>query len=133
MRLYEIYKGEELQIAELILRRRLQMLIHSSLYYDHNTNVISDKQFDTWARELVQLQKAYPDIAKTVDWADAFADWDATTGAFLPLKDPWVVKTAMRFITIGGRHNGKTYLLNTFIKDEPKIVPKKVSGKKRLF
>ena len=56
-RLYEIYSGEELKIAELIQRRRLQLLIHSCLYYNMDTNIVSDKKWDEWARELVKLQK----------------------------------------------------------------------------
>lgn len=88
---YEIFSGEELKIAELILRRRLQLLVHSYIYYERDDNIVSDQQWSTWAVELVQLQKKYPEIAEQVEWADAFEDWDASTGAFLPLKHPTVV------------------------------------------
>lgn len=91
---YDLFSSKELQIAEKIQQRRLQLLIHSCLYYDMDTNLISDRQWDIWARELVQLQKDYPDISAKVIWYDAFADWDASTGAFLPLKDEWVVNKA---------------------------------------
>ena len=76
MKTYELFQGEELNIAEKIQQRRLQMLIHSCIYYEFNRNVISDRQFDIWAKELVQLQKDYPEIAKQVDWAEAFEGFD---------------------------------------------------------
>lgn len=91
---YAIFNGEDLKIAEKIQQRRLQMLVHSCIYYEMNQNIISDKQWDEWARELKKLQEDYPDISRQVMWYAAFSDWDASTGAFLPLKDEWVVKKA---------------------------------------
>ena len=91
---YKIFEGEQLNIAEKIQQRRLQLLIHSCIYYEMNQNIISDKKWDEWARELKKLQEDYPDISRQVEWYTAFIDWDASTGAFLPLKDEWVVKKA---------------------------------------
>jgi len=92
---YEIFKDQnDLKIAELIQQRRLQMLIHSCLYYEMDTNLISDRTWDMWAKELRQLQADYPEISRQVGWYEAFKDWDASTGAFLPLKDEWVVNKA---------------------------------------
>ena len=68
-----------------------------------NTNLITDKQFDEWGRELVQLQRNNPDIAKRVCFAEAFKDWDASTGAFLPLQDPWVTRKAQQLLNIAGQ------------------------------
>ena len=97
------YTDEELPIAELIQRRRLQMLIHSKLYYDMDTSLITDSQFDEWGRELVQLQRDNPEIAKRICFAEAFKDWDASTGAFLPLQDPWVIRKAQQLLNIAGQ------------------------------
>ena len=49
-------KQEKEQITELIKRRRLQLLIHSCIYYEYNTNLVSDNQWTTWAIELEELQ-----------------------------------------------------------------------------
>lgn len=57
MKLYEIYQGEQLKIAQLILQRRLQMLVHSYIYYKLNDNIISDSTWSKWAVELADLQK----------------------------------------------------------------------------
>ena len=51
---YELFSGQELVIAEKIQQRRLQILVHSCIYYELNGSSVSDKQWDTWARELVR-------------------------------------------------------------------------------
>lgn len=87
-------KQEKEQIAELIKRRRLQLLIHSCIYYEYNTNLVSDNQWATWAIELEELQTKYPKIAEQVIWAEAFKDFDHSTGYNLPTRDPWVMDRA---------------------------------------
>ena len=116
---YEIFSGEELEIAELIQQRRLQLLVHSCIYYELDTNLISDRQWDEWARELVTLQKKYPHISAQVVWAKEFDGWDASTGAFLPLKDEWVMRKAIK---LAGRpsHRDK--------KPTAKVIQKKATG-----
>jgi hypothetical protein len=87
------------QICDLIQRRRLQLLIHSRIYYVLNDNIIADRQWDEWARELVELQQRYSEESKNTIWYEAFKDWDASTGAFLPLDDPWVIRKANQVLT----------------------------------
>lgn len=82
------------QIAELINRRRHQMLVHSYIYYELDTNIIDDATWSKWAMELKDLQEKYPDIAKQVKYSDEFADWDGSTGAFLDYMKPNIMKTA---------------------------------------
>ena len=67
-------------IEEKIKQRRQQMLVHSILYYEFDSPIISDKLYDVWARELVQLQKDYPKEARKVVLNDVFSDWDGNTG-----------------------------------------------------
>lgn len=100
---YELFTGEDLEIAELIQQRRYQMLIHSCIYYVLNNNIISDKQWDEWARELKTLQEHYPDISKKVMLYEYFKDWDATTGEFLPIRESWVINLANRILKLNGR------------------------------
>ena len=45
------------RIAELITRRRRQILVHSVIYYEMNDNLIPDSQWVSWANELYELQK----------------------------------------------------------------------------
>lgn len=85
-------------IAEKIQQRRLQLLVHSYLYYDKNITLIEDIKWDKWAKELVQLQKDNAEIADKVIYADAFKDFDGTSGFNLPYKDEKIVNIAMRLI-----------------------------------
>ena len=98
MKLYEIYSGEELKIAEKIQQRRLQMLVHSYIYYDLNDNLVPDNKWAEWANELKDLQETYPNIAKTVPYRQGFENWDASTGAFLPYKNIKIVAVANRLL-----------------------------------
>jgi hypothetical protein len=129
-RTYDRYAGSELEIAELIQQRRLQLLVHSCIYYELNMNVISDKKWDEWAKELVQLQNDYPDIANYVDWHEAFKDWDASTGAFLPLKDKWVMKKARQICGVAVKQQTKPV---TVVPKQTKATTKKNTGKISLF
>ena len=132
MNTYDLFKGKDLEIAELIQRRRLQMLVHSCIYYEYNRNIISDKTWDEWARELRTLQEHYPNIAEKVMWHEAFKDWDARTGAFLPLKDPWVQKKAKWLLGLVSFKDSTEPKKLKDTKVGSKIGSKKVV-KKRLF
>lgn len=118
---YNLFDGPDLVVAEKILQRRAQMLVHSCLYYEMNITIIEDIKWDQWARELKQLQEDYPEISKEVRWHEYFADWDASTGAFLPLKDEWVMKKAQQISGIKIKNDG------------PKKVAPKKAGRKSLF
>ena len=97
--LYEIFSGEELEIAEKIQRRRYQMLVHSYIYYELDNNIISDSQWSQWATELAGLQDKYPEISNQVIYAEDFEDWDGSTGAFLNFKSkPNIIATARNLL-----------------------------------
>ena len=55
-------------IAELLNRRRRQILVHSIIYYKMNDNLISDSTWSAWATELEELQAEYPEIAAKVPY-----------------------------------------------------------------
>ena len=118
MKTYELFSGQELVIAEKIQQRRLQILVHSCIYYELNGSAVSDKQWDTWAKELVSLQRQFPHIAEQVIWHSDFVDFDGTTGFNLPIKDEWVMKKAMQ-------------MGNVVVKK--KVKPVKKAKKGRLF
>ena len=86
------------QIAELIARRRRQILVHSVLYYRMNENLVSDAQWAEWAVELEDLQRRYPDIAAKGPYAKDFETFDHSTGYNLPLDDPWAVNKARQLL-----------------------------------
>lgn len=130
---YDIFQGEELKIAEKIQQRRLQMLVHSCIYYEMNKNIISDKAWDSMAKELVVLQKENPAISEKVMWYDAFKDWDGSTGMDLPLKNEWVMDKARKLLysidlkrPTEAHSSSQEHIIVT-------TKPKKVMKKSRLF
>lgn len=92
--------NERLSIAKLITRRRRQILVHSVIYYRLNDNIISDQQWSEWALELENLQNQYPEIASECPFAEAFENFDHSTGENLPLDDPWAVNKAQYLLAL---------------------------------
>ena len=70
-------------------------MVHSCLYYEMDTNIISDEVFDRWSNELVVLMKKYPN-----EYSDRFdiffRNWDGSSGYDFPHRDPWVYNKAYR-------------------------------------
>ena len=75
---------------EKLRQRRVQMLVHSYLYYELDTPVITDDKWQQWADELTELQK---DLKEIGFYDEEFADWNGSTGMHLP-KDDWIVRRA---------------------------------------
>lgn len=87
-------------IAELLNRRRRQILVHSVIYYKMNDNLISDSTWSRWATELEELQAKYPSIAAKVPYAEEFREFDHSTGMNLPLDDPWAINKARQLLAL---------------------------------
>ena len=83
MKLMHTQNKEEC-IKALILRRRLQVWVHSMIYYNLNANIVSDAVWSRWAEDLECLQTMYPELAAQVEYADVFEGFDHSTGANLP-------------------------------------------------
>jgi hypothetical protein len=81
-------------IREKIRQRRSQMLVHSYIYYVMDDNIVDDHKWQQWANQLRDLQNQHPEECQIGFYDEAFADWNGDTGAFLPLKDEWVVDKA---------------------------------------
>lgn len=129
MKNYEIFTGEELVIADLIQRRRYQLLIHSCIYYQLHSNIVEDYQWDSWARELVELQKNYPKISEKVMLYEYFEDFDGSTGFDLPIEEDWVIAIAHKLL----RNCGKANSVVTTVKKNKSNSNIKSTTKRRLF
>lgn len=103
LELHEMFSGEELKIAEKIRQRRRQLIVHSTIYYIFNDNIVSDSDWSRWGIELVELQRAYPDISSKVEFADAFRNWDASTGFNLPINEDWAIRKAEQLLSMQSR------------------------------
>lgn len=95
------------EIKSLINRRRRQILVHSVIYYHLNQNVISDATWSLWALDLADLHERYPGIAQECFMADAFKDFDPSSGFNLPLDNPWAVRKAQQLLVLHERYQGR--------------------------
>lgn len=86
--------------AEFIRRRRLQIVVHSCVYYRFDQNLISDHQWAAWAKELVRAQELFPKVAEKQLWAKEFSDFDGSTGYHLPINESGVVHRAAKLIEL---------------------------------
>lgn len=59
------------------------LIIHSILYYELDTNVISDKKFDYVGKQLVRISRENKIDFKKTDYYYVFNDFDATTGFYI--------------------------------------------------
>lgn len=87
-------------IASKIQQRRYQILVHSLIYYELDTNLVSDNQWAAWATELAELQRQYPDVADKVIFAEAFKEFDGSTGFDLPYRDEQIINIAHRLLLL---------------------------------
>ncbi|SRR5574344_942495 len=88
-------------VKDRIKQLRRQMIVHSCLYYRLNTNLISDFDYDSRAKELAFLHKKFPQYMKIGVYDEYFTDWvagEATTysGFKLPINDPQIIAIAER-------------------------------------
>jgi hypothetical protein len=78
-----------------IRRRRAQLMVHSYLYYELDTPMITDDKWQEWANELVGLQREHTDPIGFFD--DLFKDFDGSTGYHLT-KNEWARNVATRLL-----------------------------------
>lgn len=95
--------GKCVNVDELyreIRRKRSALTVNAALYYDLNTNAVSDSQWDKMALELVALQETYPEILPLMNFYDSsFNDFRGETGMHLPYRDPFFQGLARRIAT----------------------------------
>ena len=57
------------------------IILHSYIYYHLNDNVISDKLYDSKAKELVRLKNEFPELWKKTEYYKQFGDdYNGSTG-----------------------------------------------------
>lgn len=89
-------------VKELVNRRRMQILVHSCIYYRFDVNLIEDSTFDKWCNELIKLQKDYPDICKEVRYHKEFEKLTHASGFDLPYHYPQIQNRAISILNYKG-------------------------------
>ena len=59
------------------------MLIHSIIYYELNTSIVSDAMYDNNCNQLVKGIKKHPEDFKKTKYYKQFYDFDGSTGYHL--------------------------------------------------
>lgn len=80
-------------VHELIKRRKKQILVHSFLYYQMNTNIITDHLYDEWCKELAELLVNHPE-----ERTKGFEKFDGSSGFDLPFATPEVQSVALNLL-----------------------------------
>lgn len=70
-----------MSIEGKINQRRKQFLVHSFLFYELGETIVSDGDFDRWARELIDLQRDNPKIAAALPFHELTAALDSSVSA----------------------------------------------------
>lgn len=60
------------------------IIVHSILYYEHDVSVVTDAQFDSNSRQLVELMQKHPQAVSKTKYAYCMHDFDGSTGFDLP-------------------------------------------------
>lgn len=50
------------------------IIVHSVIYYTHDDNFISDREYDAKSKELVAIKEAYPEEWKNSEYYKQFGD-----------------------------------------------------------
>ena len=70
-----------LSIQEYIDFLQRYIIVHSYIYYELDNNIISDREYDAKAKELVALKDLYPDEWKNSEYYKQFGDdYNGSTG-----------------------------------------------------
>lgn len=67
--------------SEKLKQRRRQVIVHSCLYYEFDTPVISDEKFDSFCKDVIDLQSKLPNYSDEFD--RYFEGFDGSTGMHL--------------------------------------------------
>lgn len=71
----------ELTTSQYIDYLQRYIILHSYIYYELNSNSISDKKYDEKAKELVKYKNDYPELWKKSMYYNQFGDeYNGTTG-----------------------------------------------------
>lgn len=76
-----LVKFEKLSIQEKINFLQRFIILHSYIYYELNSNVISDRLYDKKSKELTEYKNLYPDLWKSSMYYKQFGDeYNGSTG-----------------------------------------------------
>jgi hypothetical protein len=85
-------------------RRQRQILVHSFLYYQLDTNIIPDHTYDLWCKELAEWIQNNPELAKKTAYYEDFKTFDGSSGYDLPFANPEIQNTGYKILKLHSRY-----------------------------
>ena len=74
-------KPDNLTVQDYIDFLQRFIIVHSYIYYELNSNVISDRFYDEKSKELVQYKNNHPDLWERSQYYEQFGDdYNGATG-----------------------------------------------------
>jgi len=83
-----------MDILEKINQRQRQVILHSVLYYKYDMNMVSDIKWSMWAKELVQLQRDFPELTEQSVFYVTMKGFDGSSGFHLA-ENEWGIQKAL--------------------------------------
>ena len=90
-------------IADRIKQLRLELLVHSVIYYELNDNIITDAEWSKRAMELVSISAKYPEIAENTPLAEMYKGFDGSTGFDLAAKADDAARGKAKYLLMNRR------------------------------
>ena len=75
-----IFKNPYWSVKLKISTLQRWIIVHSIIYYELNSSVVTDKVFDANAKQLVKMQNDNPKTSAQSDYWYVFNDFDGSTG-----------------------------------------------------
>lgn len=101
-----VFNKLNVNIMNKIKQRRLQIIVHSCIYYKFDCNIIDDYTYNEWTLELARLQGKYPEESKAVtEYYEEFKEWQGEqcgSGFNLPYNNPDIVGKAQYLLRLRG-------------------------------
>lgn len=89
---------------EKLHQRTQQILVHSYIYYEFNTNIIEDYKYDQYANELIEIIKQNPELLDQVEYGYMFKDYaECGSGFNLNYRHPKIVEKAQYLLELRRR------------------------------
>lgn len=92
------------EIVASITRLRAQLIIASILYYEFDSPIWSDANYDTHIKTLVDLQEKFPIEATEAKYGAGFDDFTGATGYHLPSIHHYMHDKARRILDTHESH-----------------------------
>jgi len=88
-------------IKEKMQQRMRQVLVHSCIYYEYDTNIVDDYTYDKWGKELIELIKEYPQYLGELEFGNYFKEYvEMPSGFNLPYRHPDILRKAQYLLKL---------------------------------